>query len=114
MKKLAIVCSAFVLSACTGSTVVRSSDPDARIYVNGEYIGTGEANYSDRKVSFSKNDVLLRRPGCQGESFSFRRNEEPEGGAIFTGILFTVPLLWVTEYKDEHSYEYECIPESEG
>lgn len=54
MKKLAMLCSALALSACTGTTVIRSSDPDARIYVNGEYIGTGEATYSDRKVSFSK------------------------------------------------------------
>jgi len=102
------------LSACTGSTVIRSTDPDVRIYVNGEYIGTGEATYSDRKVSFSNNDVELRKPGCQTQAHSFRRNEEPEGGAIFTGILFTIPLLWVTEYKDEHAYEFDCVPKSEG
>jgi hypothetical protein len=114
VKKLAIVCSALVLTACTGSTVIRSSDPDARIYVNGEYVGTGEANYSDRKVSFSNNEVELRKPGCQAKAHSFRRNEEPEGGAIFTGILFAVPLLWVTEYKDEHAYEYDCRPMNEG
>ena len=114
MKNLAIICTALALSACTGSTIIRSSDPDARIYVNGEYVGTGEANYSDRKVSFSNNEVELRKPGCQAKVHSFRRNEEPEGGAIFTGILFTVPLLWVTEYKDERTYEYECHPENGG
>ena len=114
MKKLAVICSAFVLSACTGSTVIRSSDPDARIYVNGEYVGTGEANYSDRKVAFSKNNVVIRKPGCQEQSHSFRRNEDPDGGAIVGGILFTVPFLWVTEYKDQHAYEYDCVAESEG
>ena len=49
-------------TACTSSTVIRSSDPDARIYVNGEYIGTGRAYYSDQKVAFSESpDFLSRR-----------------------------------------------------
>jgi hypothetical protein len=114
VKNLLLVVSVFGLSACTGSTMIRASDPDARIYVNGEYIGTGEARYSDRKVAFSKNDVVLRKPGCEPVSHSFRRNEDPDGGAIIGGILVTIPLLWVTEYKDEHAYEYDCRPEADG
>ncbi|NKB32765.1 MAG: PEGA domain-containing protein [Pseudomonadales bacterium] len=97
-------------TACTSSTVIRSSDPDARIYVNGEYIGTGRAHYSDEKVAFSRNDVEIRREGCRAEHYSFRRSEEADLGAIIGGILFTVPYLWVTEYKDYHAYEYDCEP----
>jgi hypothetical protein len=108
MKWSTILFSILVLAACSSTTTIRSSDPEARIYVNGEYIGTGVADYTDRKVAFSNNDVVIRREGCAPRSFNFRRNEDPEAGAIFTGLFLTVPFLWVTEYKDEHAYEYDC------
>jgi hypothetical protein len=98
-----------LVSACSSTTLISSSDPDARIYVNGEYIGTGQATYTDKKVAFSNNDVTIRKPGCDPASYSFRRNEKPDGGAIVGGILVTIPFLWVTEYKKEHNYEYDCI-----
>jgi len=98
-----------LVSACSSTTLISSSDPDARIYVNGEYIGIGQATYSDKKVAFSNNDVTIRKPGCDPASYSFRRNEKPDGGAIVGGILVAIPFLWVTEYKKEHNYEYDCI-----
>ena len=96
------------LAACSSTTTIRTSDPDARIYVNGEYIGTGKAAYSDRKVAFSKNVVTLSKPGCESQQHEFRRNEDPDGGAIIGGLLVGVPFLWVTEYKDQRAYEYDC------
>ena len=108
MKLFHVLPVLLILAACSSTTTIRSSDPDARIYVNGEYIGTGQANYTDRKVAFSNNRVVLRKEGCAPTSFSFRRNEDPDGGAIVGGILVGVPFLWVTEYKDQHVYEYDC------
>lgn len=109
--KAALILMVLLTTACTSSTVIRSSDPDSRIYVNGEYLGTGRAYYSDEKVAFSRNQVEIRKDGCQPDYHSFRRNEEADVGAIIGGILFTVPYLWVTEYKHSHSYEYRCQPE---
>lgn len=109
MKK-SILFVILLTSACSSTTTIRSSDPQARIYVNGEYVGTGEAVYTDRKVAFSNNDVIIRKDGCQPVNQSFRRNEKPDAGAIVGGILVTVPFLWVTEYKNEHAYEYDCVP----
>jgi hypothetical protein len=103
-----------LLCACTSTTTIRASDPDARIYVNDEYIGTGSARYSDRKVAFTKQNVTLRKEGCQVQQHSFRRNEKPDAGAIVSGLLITVPFLWLTEYKDEHAYEYDCQPIAES
>ncbi len=99
-------------SACTSSTVIRSSDPESRIYVNGEYMGTGEAFYSDEKVAFSRNKVEIRKDGCRSEYHSFRRNEEADVGAIVGGIFLTFPFLWVTEYKSSHNYDFQCQPNS--
>ncbi len=109
MKFIIICLSLLSISACSSSTLIKSSDLDARIYVNDEYVGTGQATYTDKKVAFSNNNVTIQKPGCAPAFYSFRRNEEPDGGAIVGGILVVIPLLWVTEYKDEHNYEYDCI-----
>jgi len=109
MKHLLILGSMLV-TACSSSTVIRSSDPESRIYVNGEYMGTGHAVYTDQKVAFSKNDVEIRKDGCAAENYSFRRSEEADVGAIVGGLLLTVPFLWVTEYKPHHGYDFECVP----
>jgi hypothetical protein len=114
MKSAYLIMSLLLLSACSSTTTIRSSDPDARIYVNGEYVGTGQANYTDRKVAFSNNEVTLKKKGCVSADYSFRRNEDPDGGAIVGGILVGVPFLWVTEYKDEHAYEFDCTPVTSG
>jgi len=109
MKFFYLSFSLLLIGACSSSTVIKTSDPDARIYVNGEYVGTGQATYSDRKVAFSNNDVMIKKPGCDPASYSFRRSEKPDGGAIVGGILVAIPFLWVTEYKKERAYEYDCV-----
>ena len=101
---------ALISAGCASSTVIRSSDPDARIYVNGEYVGTGKAHYRDRKVSFARNEVTIRKEGCEPAEYAFRRNEDPDIGAIVGGFFLTVPFLWTLEYKDERAYEYDCRP----
>ena len=108
MKPVFALFGLILLTACSSTTTIRSSDPDARIYVNDEYVGTGHAHYTDRKVAFSNNVVTIRKEGCVVNEHEFRRNEDPDGGAIVGGLLFGVPFLWVTEYKDEHAYEFDC------
>ena len=107
-----LILSAMLVTACSSSKVIRSSDSDSRIYVNGEYMGTGHAYYTDQKVAFSKNDVEIRKDGCEAENYSFRRSEEADVGAIIGGLLWTVPFLWVTEYKPHHGYDFACVPDT--
>lgn len=97
-------------SGCSSSTSIRASDPDARIYVNGEYVGTGKGHYSDRKPAFTRQEVTLRKDGCAQRSYSFRRNERPDVGAIVAAYYLALPILWLTQYKGTHAYEYDCIP----
>ncbi len=112
MNRIIILLSAtlFVMS-CSSSTVIRTTDPDARIYVDGEYLGNGEVYYTDQKVAFSKNDVMIRKEGCEAQYHDFRRSQEGDIGAIVGGIFFTVPFLWATEYKNYREYEYACVEE---
>jgi hypothetical protein len=54
MKSLILIVAAAALAACSSGTSIRVSDPDARIYVNDEYVGAGKGYYSDRKPAFTK------------------------------------------------------------
>jgi hypothetical protein len=108
MKRLILLASLAALGACSSGTNIRVSDPDARIYVDGEYAGTGKTYYSDRKLMFTKREVTLRKDGCEPQSYTFRRNERPDLGAIIGAYYLAVPLLWTAQYKDHHSYEFVC------
>lgn len=109
MRNLVLVSAISFLSACSSGTSIRVSDPDARIYVNGEYIGTGQGHYSDRRPAFSRQDVTVRKEGCEQESYTLRRNERPDLGAIVSAYYLVLPILWVTQYKQTHAYEYDCL-----
>jgi len=110
MKLLIGIAAAVVLVGCSSNTRIQVSDPDARIYVNGEYVGTGKGYYSDRKPSFTKQKLTVRKAGCEEERYSLRRNEKPDLGAIVTGYYLYLPILWFLQYKDYHVYEFECRP----
>ncbi len=96
------------LGACSSGTSIGVSDPEARIYVNGEYVGTGRGYYSDRKPAFTKQEVTVRKDGCAEQSYTIRRNERPDIGAIVSAYYLAVPVLWVTQYKHHHAYEFDC------
>jgi hypothetical protein len=109
MKRLIVLASLTALAACSSGTHIKVSDNDARIYVNGEYVGTGDGYYSDRKPAFSKQEVTVRKDGCEEQSYTMRRNERPDLGAIISAYYLAVPILWVTQYKGHHAYEFECL-----
>ena len=108
MKTILLLATLGSLAACSSGTTIRVSDPAARIYVNGEYIGTGHAHYSDRKPAFSRQEVTVRRTGCAEETYTMRRNERPDIGAIISAYYLVVPIAWFIQYKDHHAYEYDC------
>ena len=105
--RIVLICAA-TLAACSSGTNITVSDEDARIYVNGKYVGTGDGYYSDRRPAFTTQEVTLRRDGCVEQSYTLTRNEKPHYGAIITAAYFALPILWVTKYKDEHVYEFDC------
>jgi hypothetical protein len=105
---IVLVCIA-ALAACSSGTHIKVSDTDARIYVNGEYVGTGDGYYSDRKPAFTKQEITLRKDGCEEQSYTIRRNERPDLGAIISAYYLALPILWVTQYKHQRSYEFDCL-----
>ena len=109
MKVIMFMAAATMLAACSSGTTIRVSDPDARIFVNGEYVGTGKGRYSDRKPSFTRQEVAVRKDGCAEQTYSFSRNERPDLGAIVGAYYLAVPILWMTQYKHQHAYEFDSL-----
>ena len=109
MKALIVLVCLTSLAACSSGTHIKVSDSDARIYVNGEYVGTGDAYYQDRKPAFTKQEVTIRKDGCAEQSHTMRRNERPDLGAIVSAYYLALPILWMTQYKHHHAYEYDCL-----
>ncbi len=93
--------------------MIRSTDPKAKIFIDGEYVGTGSVPHSDQKIIGSPTYVKLERPGCQTDAHIFSRNEEFDVGACIGGVFLLVPLLWIQKYKPEHVYDYTCKPTHE-
>lgn len=94
--------------ACSSTTMIRSTDADAKIFVDGEYKGKGTVTHSDTKMVGATTSVRLEKAGCEPKHFTFSRNEEFDAGACAGGVLVLVPFLWIQKYKAERVYEFEC------
>jgi len=100
--------TAIFASACSSTTLVQSSDPAAKIYIDDEFKGTGSASHTDTKIVGSNTQVKLKKEGCETQTFNFSRNEDFDAGACAGGVFFLFPFLWIQKYRPIHSYEFSC------
>lgn len=98
------------LAACSSTTMIRSTDSQAKIYIDSEFKGTGVATHTDTKMIGSTTTVRMEKPGCEPQFYNFSRNEEFDAGACAGGVFVLVPFLWIQKYKPEHVYEFSCTP----
>jgi hypothetical protein len=103
------VCVLVQIVACSSTTRIQATNPNAKIYVNGEYLGQGSGSHTDTRIVGARNEVRLESNGCKPQVESFSRNEELSVGALIGGIFLLVPFLWIMEYKPSRTYEYTCV-----
>jgi hypothetical protein len=108
MKKILCGLLALLVASCSSTTTIRSSDHEAKIYIDGELKGKGVATHTDTKTIGSTTSVRIEKPGCEPMYYNFSRNEEFDAGACAGGVFVLVPFLWVQKYKPEHNYEFNC------
>ena len=94
-----------LLSSCASSTMLQSTPPGARVYLNGEPVGVTPYQHRDTKIVGSTTDVRLEKEGYETVNTWFSRDEEADAGAIIGGIFLFFPFLWTMKYKPVHSYE---------
>ncbi len=111
MKMISLLLATSVLLASCGSTTMIHSDPSgAKLYLNGEPVGTTPYSHRDTKIVGSTTMVKLEKEGYEPLNTSFSRDEEVDVGAIIGGLFVLVPFLWTMKYKPTHTYE--LIPSS--
>ena len=92
-------------TACASSTTIHSMPPGARLYLNGEPVGSTPYTMTDTKIIGSSTTVRLELPGYETFNGVISRNEEFDVGACIGGVLVLFPFLWIQGYKPLHSYE---------
>ena len=95
----------FFLNACASSTMIQSQPSGAKLYLNGEPVGTTPYTMTDTKIVGSTTTVRLEYPGYESTTGLISRNEEFDVGACIGGVLLLVPLLWIQKYKPTHTFE---------
>lgn len=99
-----VVACAAGLMACTSTTMIRSNPPGARVFLDGEYVGTTPYTMSDTKIVGSTTLLRLEAPGYRPVNALLKRDEEVDIGACIAGVFLLVPFLWVMGYQAEHAY----------
>jgi len=89
--------------------LIDSVPTGAKLYVNGEPVGTTPYSYSDTRIVGSTNYVRIEKEGFQTLNSSFSRDEELDIGALIGGIFVTIPFLWIMKYKPTHLYELKPL-----
>ncbi len=105
-KTLSISLAAVVLLAsCSSSTVIQSNPSGAKVYIDGEAVGTTPYTHRDTKIVGTSTNVVLEKEGYAPFNTSFSRNESVDVGAVIGGLFVWVPFLWTMKYKPTHTYE---------
>ncbi len=92
-------------SACTSTTMIQSTPPGARVYINQASAGNTPLVYSDTKISLSKTYMRLEYDGYEPLHVELTRDEEVDVGAVIGGLFVGIPFLWTLKYKPVHHYE---------
>lgn len=99
-----------MFAGCASSTMINSVPSGAKVYINGESVGTTPYLYTDTKVLGSVVNVDLVKDGYETLYTSFTRTEQVNAGAIVGGFFLLFPFLWTMEYKPTHNYELIPLP----
>lgn len=105
LKVCSLVVAVAFFGACTSSTVINSRPQGARVYLDGQYVGTTPYTMSDTKITGSTTQVRLEYPGYETANVVIARNEEFDVGACIGGVFLLFPFLWIMGYRGQHTYE---------
>lgn len=93
-----------LFSACLSTTRIESIPSNAKLYINGEFVGNTPFTYSDKKISGSTQEIKLIKDGYEPYIDEFSRNQKLEPKALYFGI-FLVPLFWLKEYDEVQTFD---------
>ena len=101
----ALLASVVLFSSCASTTMIQSNPSEAKVYLDGESVGSTPYTMRDTKIVGSTTTVVLKKEGYEDFVTSISRNEEVDAGAIIGGIFLLFPFLWTMKYKPIHNYD---------
>lgn len=112
-KSFAVVTAAAILfSSCSSHTLITTTPVEgAKVYLNGELVGTTPYDHTDTRIVGSSTNIRLVKEGYETINTTMTRDEEADVGAIIGGCFFLVPFLWTLKYKPMHVYELTPVEE---
>lgn len=113
-KIISVTLAAIILfSGCVSSTLIKSYPSDARVYIDGEFVGHTPYWYTDTKIMGSITNIDLVKDGYEPLYTSIQRAERIDVAAIVGGFYFLAPFLWSLRYAPVHNYELFPLPQQE-
>lgn len=107
-----LLAGVILMSSCASTTVIQSQPSGAKLYLNGEPVGTTPYTHRDSKIVGSTTVVKLEKEGFAPLVTSFTKDEEVDINAVVGGVFFLVPFLWTMKYKPSHTYELTAISDN--
>ena len=102
VKVAAVFMAALILfSSCASSTVFRTTPEGAKVYADGQYLGTTLVTYSDTKIVGSSTNIRIEKEGYKTVNAVLSRSEQADIGAIVGGLFVWIPFLWTMKYNPE-------------
>src|SRR5690242_9766199 len=104
LRMILLAVLAVVFGGCAESTFIRTSPPDAKVYVNDKFVGVSPVEYSVSRGEFRENiPVRIERDGYYPVSSTLQTHIAT--GRVFGGLFaLGIPFLFrgPTAFLDEH------------
>lgn len=94
-----------LLTSCASTTLITSTPPGAKVYIDGIGFGSTPFPYSDKKIVSSTTEVKLEFSGYENLTSTIVRDEEINVPALIGGFFCVLPWLWALGYKPRHHYD---------
>jgi hypothetical protein len=105
-RTLAILFSTLVLfTSCASTTMIESIPSGAKLYLDGEPVGTTPYSMTDEKIIGSCTSVKIQKENYSPFYTDICRDEEPNLNALVGGFFFWPIWFWAMGYKPSHIYE---------
>jgi hypothetical protein len=101
-----------LITGCSSTTLIQSIPEGAKLYLDGEPVGTTPYSLRDTKITGSSTIVKLTMEGYEPLISTLTKDEEINTGAVVGGVFFLIPFLWTMQYKPVHNYELNKITEN--
>lgn len=111
-QSIAFILLIAIFSGCASSTVIQSVPKGAKLYVDGQLVGSTPYTLRDTKITGASTSLKLEAEGYESLFTYISKDEEVNVGAIVGGVFFLVPFLWTMKYKPAYNFELRPVSEA--